>query len=119
MASDMTFIEGSIVAFATLLVYLDAALASNVNHSGQLLVLVLLIGSAGLLAIANEKTEMLHMHGHVIKVNGPRRQYNRRLEMAEQLIKESGREDWAIRMGMIHPKTDDGRKAKSEGKVII
>jgi hypothetical protein len=90
-----------VAAFATLLVYLDAALASNVNQAGKFILLILLIASAGILAIANETTQMLQMHGRLIKVEGSRTRYKRRLEMVAQLIKESGRDDWAMRMGMI------------------
>ena len=104
---EMTFTESSIAAFATVLVYLDAALASNVDQMGKIILLVLLIASAGILAIANETTQMLQMHGRVIKVEGPRTKYKRRLEMAEQLVKESGRDDWARRMGMIVRRTDE------------
>jgi hypothetical protein len=104
---EMTFIESSFAAFATVLVYLDAALASNVGQAGKIILLVLLIASAGALAIANETTKMLQMHGRVVKVDGPRKKYERRLEMAKQLIKESGRDDWALRMGMIVRRNDE------------
>jgi hypothetical protein len=113
---DMTFAESSVSAIASVLVYLDAALASNVTQLGKVLLLVLLIGSAGLLAIANERTGVLQMHGHIIKVAGPPKKYNRRLEMAKQLIKESGREDWAVRLGMIVPESS---KTKLEGPVTM
>ncbi|KAF7511265.1 hypothetical protein GJ744_004830 [Endocarpon pusillum] len=114
---DMTFLESSVAAFATLLVFLDAALASNVEQAGKMILLVLLIASAGVLGIANETTQMLHMHGRVVKVEGSRTKYRRRLEMAEQLVRESGRDDWAMRMGMIVRKDDekDSRKDSQEG----
>jgi hypothetical protein len=114
---EMTFVESSIAAFATLLVYLDAALASNVNQAGKFILVILLIASAGILAIANETTQMLHMHGRVIKVEGPRARYKRRLDMVEQLIKESGRDDWAMRMGMIVRKKEEknGQPGGQEG----
>lgn len=117
---DMTFLESSVAAFATLLVFLDAALASNVDQTGKMILLVLLIASAGVLAIANETTPMLQMHGRVIKVEGPRTKYRRRLEMVEQLVKESGRDDWAMRMGMIVRKDDekDSRKDSQEGVIM-
>lgn len=98
---DMTFAESSITALATILVYLDAALASNVKQSGKVLLLVLLIASAGLLSVVNKNTNTLQMHGRIIKVEGPRKRYARRLDMVKQLIKETGREDWAIRIGAI------------------
>jgi hypothetical protein len=104
---EMTFIESSIAAFATVLVYLDAALASNVGQVGKLILLFLLIASAGALAIANETTEMLQMHGRLIEVAGPRKKYARRLDMANELIEQSGRDDWALRLGMKLPSKDE------------
>jgi hypothetical protein len=98
---EMTFLESSVSAFGTILTFLTAALAGNVDQIGSLILLVLVVASVGLLAVANEHTEMLQMHGNIIKVQGQRRAYKRRLEMAEQLIQESGRDDWALRMGMI------------------
>lgn len=116
---DKTFFENSISAFATLLVYLDAALASNVSQLGKVLLLVLLVSSAALLSIANVTTDELQMHGCIIKIDGPRRKYERRLQMAKELIKESGRDDWAARLGMISPVTDNTTTAKCEGAVTM
>lgn len=111
---EMTFIEGSVAAFATLLVYLDAALASNLKQSGKVLLLVLLIVPAGLLAIANVRTDKLQMHGNIVKADGPRKKYGRRRDMADELIEETGRDDWAIRLGMIVPPLDKPAKSKLE-----
>ncbi len=116
---DRTFFEDSVTALATVLVYLDAALASNVSQTGKVLLLLLLVSSAGLLAIANGRTEDLQMHGNIIKVDGLRKKYNRRLELAEELIRETGRSDWAARLGMIVPKVDDAAKAECESAVTM
>jgi hypothetical protein len=116
---EMTFMESSIAAFATVLVYLDAALASNVDQAGKIILLVLLIGTAGVLAIANETTQLLQMHGKVIRVKCPRTSYKRRLDLAEQLIKETGRDDWAIRMGMIVRKSNERGKEDDQGGVTM
>ena len=111
---ETTFIESSVAAFATLLVYLDAALASNLKQSGKVLLLVLLVVSAGLLAIANVRTDKLQMHGNIIQVDGPRKRYGRRRDMADELIIETGRKDWAIRLGMIVPPIDETVESKLE-----
>ena len=106
---DMTFVERSVTACSTVLVYLDAALASNMKQAGKVMLILLLMLSAGLLAIANEKTDHLQMHGRVIKVEGGEpKQYPRRLVMAHELVKETGREDWAIRMGLINSSPEKG-----------
>ena len=98
---DETRVESWITAVATVVVYLAAALASNIQQLGKILLLALLIGSAGLLAVTNVATKNLHMHGRVVKVQGKRRPYGRRLDLANALIEETGRDDWAIRLGMI------------------
>jgi hypothetical protein len=111
---DMTFAEASGTAIATVLVYLDAALASNVSQSGKIVLLILLIASAGLLAIANERREVLQMQGNIIKIDRPRQTYERRLDMVKELIKETGRDDWATRMGMIVPERREESAAKEK-----
>ena len=98
---DMDFLESSVSATSTVLVYLDAALASNVGQTGKLILLALLIGSIGLLAIANDRTDVLQMKGCVLRVEGKPKAYARRLDLANELVEESGRDDWAVSLGMI------------------
>ncbi|PHH89925.1 hypothetical protein CDD83_4932 [Cordyceps sp. RAO-2017] len=98
---DESTFESWLTALATLVVYAAAALVSKATEYGKLVILALLCGSAGLLALANAGTPGLTMHGHHIKVVGASRKYARRLLLAEELIEESGRDDWAVRMGMI------------------
>lgn len=98
---EPTFVENGAVAFATLIVYLDAALAGNGSTKGKLLLLILLFGSAALLGLANEYTETLKMYDRSIKVSGERKRYQRRLHLAEELIRETGRDDWAVKLDMI------------------
>ena len=116
---EMSFVESSFAALATVLVYLDAALASNVSQVGKVLLIVLLIGSAGLLAIANKTTHTLQMRGNLITVNGPRKSYHRRLEMAHQLIQETERKDWALSLGLITSKSCSEAKSEWEGPVTM
>ena len=106
---EMSFVEGSVVAFSTILVYLDAALASNVAQAGKVMLVALLIISAGLLAISNQKTDHLQMYGCVIKRDGnPPKKYKRRLDLANELVRETGRTDWAVRMGLINEAPEKG-----------
>lgn len=90
--------ESWITAFATILIYFDAALASNVKQFGKILLLALLIGSVTLLAVVNAATNDLLMHGCIIKAVDKPKAYERRKDLAEELIKETGRVVWAIRM---------------------
>lgn len=97
---DPTNVESWVTAFATIIVYLDAALASNVTQAGKILLLALLIGSVGLLAITNASTDQLQMRGCVVKVQGKRKAYGRRLDLVRDLMEETNKSDWAIRMGL-------------------
>lgn len=117
--TEPTFFESSLVAFATLLVYLDAALAGNAHQEGKVLLLVLMFCSVALLGIANEYTEVLKMHGRLVKVHGTPKPYGRRLDLANELVKETGREDWAVRLGMVQPKKDAKEKTENEGAVTM
>ena len=114
---DETPIESWVTALVTVVVYLDAALASNVKQFGKILLLSLLIGSAALLAIANVATHELQMHGNIVKVEG-RKKYARRLELAKELIIETKRDDWAVRMGMIVT-NDKKPNSNADGRVTM
>ncbi|QMW31671.1 hypothetical protein G4B84_007052 [Aspergillus flavus NRRL3357] len=92
---DMTWVESAISGFTTLLVYLNVALASNAKLSGQVMLLLLFVGTGGLLGLVNMLTQGLQMHGNLITVDIPRRKYRRRLDLVEALICETGRDDWA------------------------
>jgi len=98
---DMTFLESSVAAIATTLVYVDAALASNAQQIGKIVLMVLLLLSAGLLGFSNDRIEACQMFGRSIKAVGQAKAYKRRRDLADELIEETGREDWAIRLGMI------------------
>lgn len=109
---DTTFWEGSLTAIATLLVYINAALTTNASQAGEITILALLLLSVGLVAMSNELQESLYMHGCRIHVDGEPKKYARRLDLANELIKYTGREDWAIRLGMINQKSDDTNTVK-------
>ena len=110
---DQTFFQSSVSAVATVIVYANAALASNVRDAGKLILFLLLIGSAGLLAVANEWTYKLVMHGCTVEMDGKREVFGRRLKLVEKLLKEEGRNDDGMRqamaqMGMTVPTKGDG-----------
>ena len=116
---EPTFLESSIVSFATLLVYLDAALATNAKREGKALLLALLLCSAALLGIANQYTAEFRMYDKLITIDEKPRPYNRRLDLADDLIRQTGRDDWAIRLGMTQPKDDGGSKTGDQGPKIM
>ncbi len=98
---DATFLECTAISAATLLTYLAAAMTINASQLGKLVLLLLFVASSGLLAISNSVVHSLQMGGCIIRSEGEPSPYKRRLDLANQLIKESGRDDWAIRLGMI------------------
>lgn len=102
---DMTFAESSLAGAATIMVYLDAALATNAQQEGKIIIVLLLLLSAGLLSSSNHKVKTFQMFGRSIRVVGEPKAYERRLLLAEELIESTRRDDWAIRLGMINPES--------------
>lgn len=113
---DPTFGESSLTAIATLLIYINAAVASNACQAGQIIILALLLLSVGLVAMSNELQESLYMHGCKVQVDGQPKEYARRLDLANELIESTGRDDWAIRLGMINQNAED---TSSTVKVVL
>ena len=98
---DPNFAESMTTSAATLLVYLSAALAINASKFGQTVLLLLLVVSVGLLAVCNHLVSSFQMNGFVLQTEGRPKEYRRRIDLANELIEESGRKNWAIRLGMI------------------
>lgn len=108
--ADYTPWQSFLVSSATLMVYLDAALFANASSAGKILLLLLLLGSAALLGLANMFTGSLVVKGKIVTMVGQRKRYGRRRDLADELIHEHKRNDWAMAMGLIVP------TAKSEHK---
>jgi hypothetical protein len=85
----------------SLLAYAAPAVAANATLKGQIIIALLLLANAASLAIANHFTHSLRMKGKILQVHGPRKAYERRSILAEELITMSGRKDWAVAMGLI------------------
>jgi hypothetical protein len=92
-------------------------LLANATLLGQIFLVALVLASIALVSLGNALTMNLRMHGRSLRVVG-RRQYDRRLTLAEELIKETGRDDWAIRMGMVQPRPGTTNHT-AEGPVIM
>ena len=98
---DQGFVEQSLVDAATVLVYAAVVVGFNASQRGALMIATLLVGSSVLLSTSNSKSgKQFWMHRRMVQVEGVKR-YTRRRIMADELIEESGREDWAVQMGMI------------------
>ena len=109
---DANFFESSLTAIATLLIYINAAITSNASQTGEIAIVALLLVSVALVALSNEAQRELRMHGCTVTVDGVPKKYARRLDLAEELIRYTGRDDWAIRLGMVNQKADDGETVK-------
>ena len=107
---DETTLESYCTSFATLLVFVSAVLAGNASTIGGLIIACLLLVSAGLLGLCNSLTLRLQMFDRTIYQEGEAKAYDRRLDLSKELIAETGRDDWAIAMGMIVPPAEKLQK---------
>ena len=87
---DETSIEGFATAFATLLVYMSAALASNASAVGSLIIAGLLLVSIALLGLCNFMTAKLQRFGRIVYKEGELKRYTRRIDMAKEFVASSG-----------------------------
>ncbi|KAL4870422.1 hypothetical protein BDV12DRAFT_184443 [Aspergillus spectabilis] len=105
---DKTAVEDFVVAFSTMAVYIAAALSENSSTAGSLVLLFLLLFSAGVLELSTALAKGLRMHGRILRTTETPRGYRRRLDLVEELIQETGRDDWAIGLGMISRSFEQG-----------
>lgn len=61
-----THIEGYLEATAKLLVYMVAAFSGNMTQVGAMIMMVLLLATAGLLALSNANAKMFRVNGRVV-----------------------------------------------------
>lgn len=116
---DATFLESSLVSFATLLVYLSAAISTNATSVGKLALVVLFVGNAALLGVANEYTRTLSMFGRTISFKCAPKKYERRLDLTKELVEEFKRTDCFVAMGMIQPEKEKEFQESYKGAVVM
>ena len=116
---EPTLLESTFTSLATVLVYLNIFLLDNAGFEANVLIVLLLLCSAGLLGMSNECTRQCRMYDKIISIDGEPRAYLRRLDLAGDLIEQTGRDDWAIRLGMVQPKGDDDTKTMDAGPKIM
>ncbi|PBK87612.1 hypothetical protein ARMGADRAFT_1016465 [Armillaria gallica] len=100
---DLTAIESFAVTCATMAIYVSAVLAFNASTIGNLLIAGLLLSTVALLTLCNSSTQCLQMCDRVIRRVRISERYPRRRVLADQLVAEMGRKDWAIGMGLVLP----------------
>lgn len=106
---DPTSFESFVVATSTLIVFVVAALVWNASQTGRLIVLCLLLMSVVSLGLSNHLINTLRMHGRILTVVGMPKKYTRGLDLIHELIDGTGRDDWAVALGMAAP-TDRKKK---------
>lgn len=65
-----TIIEGYLEAMAKLIVFMVGILSGNVYQTGDIIFIILLLSSAGLLALSNAHTSTFNMNGRMAEVTG-------------------------------------------------
>jgi hypothetical protein len=116
---DQTWMEQCLVDSGTFLVYAAVVVGSNASQKGAVMIAALLLTSSVLLGISNliggrklskfwRGGRRFWMHGRVVEVVGEPKKYKRRRILADELIEETGRDDWAVQMGMIPGKEKGG-----------
>ena len=98
---SMTALERFAIAGTTFLVYLTAALSANATTLGNIMLMVVLFLEVGFLSLSNKFTIGIYMYRRVAKVTRMPRGYSSQLDMANELIEESGRRDWAVGLGIV------------------
>ncbi|CAI7615009.1 unnamed protein product [Penicillium glandicola] len=98
---DKTSFDELLITFSTLAISFSAVLSGNSSTTGSLCLLCLLLVSAGLLELCTGLARGFRMYGRLLRVVGKPTPYIRRLDLAQELIQETGRDDWAIGLGMI------------------
>ena len=111
--SEPTTLDTFFGAVAKLLVYANVAVAGHATDAGVYTIVSMLLVNGGLLALDNLRIRRLNMYGRTMEAVGEPKRYFRRRDLAEQLIKESGRDNWAVAMGLIVK--DKASTEKNEG----
>ncbi|KAF2761691.1 hypothetical protein EJ05DRAFT_182104 [Pseudovirgaria hyperparasitica] len=93
-------------AVTKLLAYANVAVAGYATTAGVATLMSMLLVNGGLLALDGLRDWPLCMYGRTMGQVGEAKRYFRRRDLAEELIKETGRDDWAVGMGMIVKKNE-------------
>ena len=111
---------------ARLLVYIAVVVLANASDHGKVVLMVSILLGHGSLALANVRAKKLVMNERTINISklpGSVKKYSCQLKMVEELVKEMGRSDFAVGLGIINPgqvKTDIDRQelGESEDEVV-
>ncbi|CAK3897889.1 Hypothetical predicted protein [Lecanosticta acicola] len=116
---ECTLLQNVLLTTATLLTYFDVVMAANASQTGKLLLVFLLLANSGLLGLVNYASTSMTVHGRAVTVSSGPKKYDRRLTLAKELIKEFGRTDCFVGMGMIQPHQAKDAKKSYQGAVTM
>ncbi|SJL05061.1 uncharacterized protein ARMOST_08433 [Armillaria ostoyae] len=110
---DKSVMERFAVSFAVLSVYVAVALSFLASTMGSMVIACLLLCSSAILGLCNTLTPCLRLPDCSVCVQGLPKKYNQRSEMAKELIEASGRDDWAIGLGLVTPENSTVKEGSS------
>ncbi|KAK5297819.1 hypothetical protein LTR99_008222 [Exophiala xenobiotica] len=117
----LTILCETMDGIAGLLVYIAAIVLVNAPNQDKIIIVLYALLGQGALAIHNATSSELVMNDRRLNVSSQAgsgvKKYPRRLVMARELVKEMGRSDFAVRLGMLNPDDmdmDSGGKLKNE-----
>ncbi|KIX05800.1 uncharacterized protein Z518_03772 [Rhinocladiella mackenziei CBS 650.93] len=97
------------------LVYIATIALVNARDEGKILLTLCVTINHVLLLMHNSRVEEMSMNGRRIRVQeGGVKKYKRRLDMAEELVEEVGRSDFAVRLGLVNPNNNSSASAEAK-----
>ena len=115
---ESTIVESAMEGLGTVLVYVSAALASNGTQVGKITILILFMVNAGLVTASNGLTDVLYMKNLIVQKDGAK-SYNRRLEMAQELLSESKQKEWALKLGLVNSLDNTDTEKPSSSDTVV
>ncbi|KAK5058742.1 hypothetical protein LTR84_011006 [Exophiala bonariae] len=103
-------------------VYLATVVLGNADTDNTVVLVLGLLFGHGVLIYTNFRTNVLRLNGRKIKTSeggANVKSYTRRLDLANELINETGRSDWAVRLGMINLDTALSRTSPDPAHEIV
>jgi hypothetical protein len=92
-------------------VYFAAVLGVSLFSQG--LFVLVIIGSAGLVHLVTVAMKVLR-NGRIITLDGSRKSYRRRLDLAHEPIQETRRHSWALKLGIVNKDNIPGTSQEQE-----
>lgn len=108
-------IQDLIYSLLSIIVYLSAGILFAATHQGRLLFLLLMLINTLMIEVANARNKRLLLYGRAIQMVGTRKAYERRLDMAAELVQEVGNDSWCEKLGMVLTKDSKDSKGSKTG----